>query len=71
MSDLQVFMNNAEVRLIKDDELINELMHYQTKPSSTGKPTFNAESGFHDDLIMSLMLALRAMKKKDSSFLFV
>lgn len=71
VSDLQVYMNNAEVRLIKDDELVKELMHYQTKPSSTGKPTFNAESGFHDDLIMSLMLALRAMKRKESSFLFV
>lgn len=71
VSDLQVSLTNKEVQLIKDDELIKELMHYQTKPSPTGKPTFNAENGFHDDLIMSLMLALRAQKKAESSFLFV
>lgn len=70
VSRFQVLLNNKEISLLKDDELINELIHYQTKPSGTGKPTFNAENGFHDDLIFSTMLSIEASKSNKASFDF-
>ena len=42
--------------------LYNELSAYSYKISPTGTMTFNAPSGFHDDCVMSLMLANEARR---------
>jgi len=43
--------------------LYNELNAFTYKISSTGTVTFNAPNGYHDDCIISLMLANEARKK--------
>lgn len=70
VSMLQVAIQNNDIQLFNDPELINELSAYECKPSPTGKPTYNAALGSHDDLIMSTMLALHALKPNNSSVHF-
>jgi len=45
-------------------------MKYEMSLSATNKPVYNAASGFHDDMLMSLMIALDSIIiKKKSTFL--
>ena len=67
---LQVAIQNSEIQLFNDLELVTELTQYECKPSPTGKPTYNAAKGYHDDILMSIMLALYAMKINNSSVRF-
>ena len=67
---LQVAIQNSEIQLFNDLELVTELTQYECKPSLTGKQTYNAAKGYHDDILMSIMLALYAMKINNSSVRF-
>ena len=63
ISDLQVAIQNKDIRFKRDDELERELNNYQLTFSKTGKRVFNARNGFHDDLIMATAICLNSMKK--------
>lgn len=60
VNNLQVHIQNSTIQLLNDTELFTELSMYEMKPSATGKPTYNASNGYHDDILISLMLALEA-----------
>lgn len=46
-----------------------QMMNYEMKLSATNKPTYNAKRGFHDDIIMSILLAISGISKnKKTSF---
>ena len=63
ISDLQVAIQNKDIRFKRDDELERELNNYQLTFSKTGKRVFNSRNGFHDDLIMATAICLNSMKK--------
>lgn len=63
ISDLQVAIQNKDIRFKRDDELERELNNYQLTFSKTGKRVFNSRHGFHDDLIMATAICLNSMKK--------
>ncbi len=45
------------VRMLPNPDLIRELQHFEAKVSSTGKRTYGAVHGYHDDMVIALALA--------------
>lgn len=72
VNNLQVELQNGTIQLLDDDDLTSELATYEMKLSSTGKKTYNAVSGAHDDLVIATMLGLEAATRKEATtFRFV
>ena len=60
---LQLCLDNKDIKLKDDKELLKELQAYQaTVNTNTKKVSYNAANGFNDDLVMALMLSLKALK---------
>lgn len=53
---LQVAIENQSIGLLPDDNLINELLTFEARPTASGMK-YEAPSGCHDDCVMSLALA--------------
>lgn len=64
VNNLQVEIQNGTIQLLDDDDLTSELATYEMKLSTTGKKTYNAISGAHDDLVIATMLGLEATLAK-------
>lgn len=60
---LQVNIQNGDVHLIYDMELMNEMSMYSMKLSKTNKPTYNATTGYHDDLVIATMLSMPVVNR--------
>lgn len=58
INQLQVAIQKKDIQLLNDKELLNELVSYQIEKTNSGKITFNAKAGHHDDIIMSLAIGL-------------
>lgn len=63
VSNLIVGIQNKTLQLLNNPELQIEMSMYACKMSPTGKPTYNAIPPYHDDCIMSTMLALDCVNK--------
>lgn len=63
VNTLQVAIQNKSVQLLNDKNLVTQLTMYESKLSSTGKVTYNAANGYHDDLVIATMLALDCITK--------
>ena len=57
VNKLCVAIQNNEVQMLNDERLINELSTYQLEQTQTGKVTYNAAKGSHDDLVIATMLS--------------
>lgn len=57
VNKLILAIQNNEVQLLNDERLINEMTTYQLETTQTGKVTYNATKGSHDDLVIATMLA--------------
>ena len=57
VNKLIMAIQNNEVQLLNDERLINEMTTYQLETTQTGKVTYNAAKGCHDDLVIATMLA--------------
>lgn len=70
VEQFQVALEQNKVKLKEDREQTNQLSFYESGVSPTGKITYNAKKGFHDDIVMADMLAWDAYinNKKGSSF---
>lgn len=64
--DLQVNIQNKTVQLLNDNILKLQMMVYQQQRTNSGKVTFNAAAGQHDDALMATMLSLFGLKKSHS-----
>lgn len=62
VQQLQAAIELRKAELLDDPVLLNELLSYERGDSPSGRPTYNAPSGFHDDTVVSLMLAWRAFE---------
>ena len=57
VNNLVVAIQNNEVQLLNDEILINEMTTYESALSQTGKLTYNAAKGCHDDCVIATMLS--------------
>lgn len=65
VAQVQVGLEQHQLKILNDNKLINELAAYQaTYNSKTGNVSYNAPQGLHDDTVISTMLAYDAYKSK-------
>lgn len=58
VDSLGIAFSNQKIKIMNDSSLINELSLYEPKiDPSTNKIKYGAPNGYHDDCVMSLMLA--------------
>lgn len=63
INNFQVAIQNKQVKILNDSTLKMQLAMYEMKLSSTGKKTYNAASGYHDDCIIAMLLAFDCINK--------
>lgn len=63
LEDLALAIERGEFQYIPDQDLITELQALETKATPTGRARYEAPSGMHDDLVMSLALCWRACNR--------
>lgn len=63
INTFQVAIQNKEVTILNDATLKIEMAMYEMKLSSTGKKTYNAANGYHDDCIIAMLLAFDCIRK--------
>lgn len=61
ISKLQVAFQNAKITIYDQFELMDELEFYEMTYSKTGKRVFNAATGHHDDVVMSLAIGYNSI----------
>jgi hypothetical protein len=57
VNKMLIAIQNNEVQLLNDERLVNEMTTYQLETTQTGKVTYNAAKGCHDDLVIATLLA--------------
>lgn len=66
LTDLQTWAN-ANYALLNDPETLNEMLTFTRQQKKLKGIWWGAESGAHDDLVMSLAIALQAREQQESS----
>lgn len=61
VNKMQVAIQNGEVQLLSDHSLIKQMTMFEAKLTPTGKVTYEAAKGYHDDMVMSTLLAFDAL----------
>jgi hypothetical protein len=71
VSALEARLHSGELKiaaeLLEAPTLKNELKDFSRKVSESGRVTYNARSGAHDDLILSICIALHVALNRQSS----
>ena len=62
IENLQVNCLNGSIQLIDDKKLLLEMVSYQMERTPSGKITYNGSPGVNDDIVISISLALHALK---------
>ena len=61
IQSLALAFERREIAILNNAVQLSELESYETKPSkATGRPTYSAPEGMHDDTVIALALAWRA-----------
>ena len=68
ISKLQIAFQNNKITIYAEYELMDELQYYELTYSKTGKRVFNAKSGHHDDLLMSLAIAYNSINSGNYAY---
>lgn len=71
VNKLQVAIQNKTHTILDDKTQLEELAVYEMKLSPTGKPTYNAPNGYHDDRVIALLLSMQALNSGGTDFYFV
>lgn len=64
VGQFQVAINNSTIQLLNDTELKIEMSNYQVEKTNMNKTTYNAASGYHDDLTMASMICWDSIVNK-------
>lgn len=62
INELQVGIQNRDLMLVDDANLQTQLSMYEMKITNNGKRTYNAKSGYHDDMIIATAICLHSIK---------
>lgn len=71
INTLQVGIQNKDISLLPDPTLKKELVAFQIESTRSGKITFNARSGEHDDLIMATAIAYYSVKGGSGKYVII
>lgn len=70
INDLMAAFAKKEIKILNDDIIKGEIEAFTYTISDTGKVTFAARNGFHDDIVMSLAFSYKALADMKVSKLF-
>lgn len=59
---------SQQIKLLKDNEIENEVVNFGYEITSKGNIVYHATGNFHDDIVMSVAIALSQLKKPTSNF---
>lgn len=65
---LQAAVENERIHLLRDEELLLELRAYRLEVTKSGKITYNAPSGFKDDLVVSLAICYDSLTNNQGHY---
>lgn len=68
---LKTLLERRALRFEPNPELIKQLKHFETKVSASGNQIMNARSGYHDDLVIALVLACEKLVSGYSALVMV
>ena len=57
LENSDLYLKDKEVTLLDDPNLIKQMTMFEAKLTATGKVTYEAAKGYHDDIVMSVLLA--------------
>lgn len=60
IEELSLAIEKGDLKLLDDPIMTGELLAYERQASKTGRPTYNAPEGSHDDVVIALALAWNA-----------
>ena len=63
INQFQVLQQNKQVTILDNQTLKVQMDMYEMKINQNGKRTYNAASGYHDDCIIAMLLALDCITK--------
>lgn len=63
INQFQVLQQNKQVTILDNNTLKVQMDMYEQKTNANGKRTYNAASGYHDDCIIAMLLALDCISK--------
>ena len=63
IENLQVNCMNGTIQLLKNNKLLLQMVSYMSEKTPTGKITYNASLGAHDDMVLALAFSLYGQKK--------
>lgn len=63
INQFQVLQQNKQVTILDNQTLKVQMDMYEMKINQNGKRTYNAASGYHDDCIIAMLLALDCISK--------
>lgn len=63
INNFQVFAHNHQCTILDNHELIIQLQLYEMKVSKSGSRIYNAPTGAHDDLVMSMLIGLDCINR--------
>ena len=61
VNKLQVAIQNQECKILKDEQLINQMGQFESKLTGAGKVTYAASKSNHDDLVMAMLLGFEGL----------
>lgn len=68
VNNLVVAIQNNDVQLLNNEILISEMTTYESALSQSGKLTYNASKGNHDDTVIATMLAFDAASRNKNIY---
>lgn len=71
INNLQVAIQNNEVKLLNDETLKVQMDVYECKVTQNAKRTYNARQGYHDDCVIATLLAFDCANKKSTTIRFI
>lgn len=68
VSNMIVGIQNKAIKLLNDNDLIREFQAYKMDYTKTGRVSYSASSGYHDDIVMSCCLGYHYFKELNAVY---
>lgn len=68
---LQVAIQQNAISFLNNQNLFQQMAVFETQLTKTGKTTFNAAKSYHDDLLISTMIAFESIDNNNSKYTLI
>lgn len=68
---LQVAIQQKDISFLNNQNLFQQMAVFETQLTKTGKTTFNAAKNYHDDLLISTMIAFESIDNNNNKYTLI